>query len=93
MLSLFNRVRIDDIETDVFNSIIDDLIEQDWNAKNTYNEFNAWIDYGRIVLRRKGAKLIFEWDNWTEGVVKGPNEIVSRIASDYDLKKPTNLFF
>jgi len=93
MLSVFNNVRIDDIESDIFNSIIDGLIEQEWNAKNTYDEFNAWIDYGRIVLNKNGVKLIFEWDNWTEGVIKGPNEKVSEISKDYNLKKPTKMLF
>jgi len=88
MFSALKKVRIDDVKTEVFNLIIDDLIKQGWCANNTYNEFNSWIDYGRVVLTKNSVKLVFEWDNWTEGVIKGPKDLVSKIGSEYELNKP-----
>lgn len=88
MFSVLKKVRIDDVKTDVFNLIIDDLIKQGWCANNTYNEFNSWIDYGQVVLTKNSVKLVFEWDNWTEGVIKGPKDLVSKIGRAYELNKP-----
>ena len=33
-----------------------------------------------------GASLRFEWDNWMEGTVDGPDEIVREIRGRYSLK-------
>lgn len=82
------KVRIYDVKTEVFSLIIDDLIEKGWCANQTYNEFNSWIDYGRVVLTKNSNELIFEWDNWTEGVIKGPKDLMSKIACEYSLNKP-----
>lgn len=93
MLGIFNKLRIDDVKSIAFNSIIEDLLDQGWAAKQTYNEFNAWIDYGRVILKKGGVKLIFEWDNWTEGVIEGPKKMILKIAKDYDLKEPNFVLF
>jgi hypothetical protein len=93
MLGLFDKLRIDDVSTETFNLIIKDLVELDWNAQDKYKEFNAWIDYGKAVLTKDGVKLIFEWDNWTEGVIKGPKKVILKIVKDYDLKEPSFVLF
>lgn len=50
-----------------------------------YGGFDAWIDYGKIKLKKDRTKLTLEWDNWTEGSVEGPASVVSEIASKANL--------
>ncbi|MEC9263287.1 MAG: hypothetical protein VYD53_18180 [Pseudomonadota bacterium] len=92
LLSLFKK-RIDDIPTEAFNIIIDDLIRAGWKTKSQYKGFDAWIDYGKVELTKSGSVLIFEWDNWTEGVVKGYGEIIDQIAKQYNLNPPSKVLF
>ena len=63
---------LSDIPTDTFNRIIKELLSQGWKKIDEYKGFDAWIDYGMVLLRKKNIKLKFEWDNWTEGEIYGP---------------------
>ena len=76
---------IKDIPTDQFNEIIRGLIGEGWTKTYEYAGFDAWLDYGCVKLRKGRQKLKFEWDNWTEGSVEGPPQILARIAMDRDL--------
>jgi hypothetical protein len=73
---------IRDIPTDQFNALAQQLIATGWKKTYEYTGFDAWIDYGRIKLRKDGSKLNLEWDNWTEGSVEGPRSIIEAIAKD-----------
>ena len=73
---------IKDIPTDQFNALAEQLIASGWKKTYEYAGFDAWIDYGRIKLRKDGSKLNLEWDNWTEGSVEGPRSIIEAIAQD-----------
>jgi hypothetical protein len=73
---------IKDIPTEKFNRLIKTLIDDGWKKTHEYVGFDAWIDYGRIDLRKKNRRLKFEWDNWTEGSVEGPREIVEIIGKE-----------
>ena len=73
---------IKDIPTDEFNALARQLIASGWKKTFEYGGFDAWIDYGRIKLRKDGIKLNLEWDNWTEGSVEGPRSIIETIAQD-----------
>lgn len=79
---LLSLATIKDIPTDQFNSLARQLIESGWKKTDEYAGFDAWIDCGRIKLRKDGSKLSLEWDNWTEGSVEGPRQIVEMIAND-----------
>jgi hypothetical protein len=72
-----------DIPTDDFNRLIESLIAADWKPSKEYKGHDAWIDYGRIVLRKGKFKLTLEWDNWTEGRIEGPRTQVQAIIRDY----------
>lgn len=43
------------------------------------------VDYGKIVLKRDGSTLNFEWDSWTEGGIEGPRVELEAIAEGSDL--------
>ncbi len=74
------------IPTDTFNAIIGDLAREGWRKRYEYRGMDAWIDYGRIVLKRSGQRLVFEWDNWEEGSVEGKPEILAELAARYDFE-------
>ena len=80
-------MKISDIPTETFNRIIDDLRSQGWKKIEEYDGFDAWIDYGKVVLRKSGEHLVFEWDNWEEGRVEGADATIAEIARAYGLKE------
>lgn len=77
---------IKDLPTDRFNEIVQKLIDAGWRRTSEYNGYDAWIDYGRIRMRRDRVTLTLEWDNWTEGSIEGPRAAVEEIARDFDLR-------
>lgn len=74
---------IQDIPTDRFNTIAQDLLSSGWVKTYEYDNFDAWIDCGRVDLKKGAVKLKFEWDNWTEGQIIGPREEVEAVARQY----------
>lgn len=82
---LLGLATIKDIPTDKFNSLIESMILSGWAKTYEYDGFDAWIDYGKVKLNKNGVKLTFEWDNWTEGSVEGPEKLISSIAGLHDL--------
>lgn len=78
---LLGLATITDIPTDEFRRLAKALTLEGWKVRSEYKGFDAWIDYGRIRLRKRFAKLSLEWDNWTEGSVEGPRKIIEQIAN------------
>ena len=76
------------IPTDKFNDILSAHISSGWEKTYIYEGFDAWIDYGRVDLRRGTQRLRFEWTNWLEGEVSGPPAVVRAIAETHGLKPP-----
>ncbi len=73
------------IPTEQFNALIANLINSGWRKRSEYQGFDAWIDYGRIVLTRSGQRLLCEWDNWDEGSIESKREVLEPIAREYGL--------
>src|SRR5262245_16941900 len=82
---LLDLATIKDIPTERFRALVDQLTRDGWRNADEYDGFDAWIDYGRIKLRRGGVRLTLEWDNWTEGSVEGPRNVVERMGRDSGL--------
>jgi hypothetical protein len=76
---------IKDISTKRLRELIDLLAQSGWRKSSEYKGVDAWVDYGRITMRKGGVKLKLEWDNWTEGSVEGPRGIVEEIGREYGL--------
>ena len=76
---------IKDLPTARLNRLVEELVATGWRKTSEYDGFDAWIDYGRIILRRDGVRLTLEWDNWTEGSVEGPRRAVEAIAEEHRL--------
>ena len=83
---LLGLATIKDIPTEQFNDIIKSLAEEGWSLVSEYSGFDAWIDYGRVKLRKGGHRLKFEWDNWTEGSIEGKPEVLGAIAAQHGLQ-------
>ena len=73
------------VETARFNRIIADLSARGWRKVGEYRGVDAWIDYGRIVLKKGRRRLVFEWDNWDEGSIEGKADVIEEIAAAYRL--------
>lgn len=84
-----NRVNVvmllSDIPTDAFNRIIAELRADGWKKIKEYDGFDAWIDYGFVVLQKQGVRLTFEWDNWIEGSLEGPETQLQELKAKYAL--------
>jgi hypothetical protein len=65
--------------------VVDGLTGDGWQKVGEYDGFDAWIDYGRINLRKEAVRLTLEWNNWTEGSLEGPRSVVERIGQDFGL--------
>lgn len=77
---------IKDIPTEQFNTLLESLINAGWQKSYVYDGFDAWIDYGQVKLKKGGAKLNCEWDNWTEGSIEGPASLIHEIGKRHGLK-------
>jgi len=83
---LLGLATIKDIPTETFNDIIKTLLNDDWKKTYEYKGFDAWIDYGKVKLKKNGSKLVFEWDNWTEGSIEGQPAVLEAIADECDFE-------
>jgi|GEM_PF-3397821 len=82
------EARIEDIGTVRFNRVLDTLQAEGWRAIYVYDGFDAWIDYGRVDLVEDGETLIFEWDNWCEGKIGGPERLLISLSGRFGLTAP-----
>jgi len=75
-----NRATIKDIPTKQFNVLLKEFLSLGWKKKYVYRGFDAWIDYGKVKIKKDGVRLTFEWDNWTEGSIEGPVDFIEQFA-------------
>jgi hypothetical protein len=61
-----NKIAIN-IETTLFDKIIQDLKKEGWRVKKEYYGFDKGIDYDFLVLKKDGNIIEFTWDNYGEG--------------------------
>jgi hypothetical protein len=83
---LLNLAIITDIPTEEFGEIIKVLIDLGWKTKPVYGGFDAWIDYGKVKLKKQGIRLTCEWDNWREGSIEGPINTIEALGEERNLK-------
>jgi hypothetical protein len=76
---------IKDLPTARFNRLVEELAAAGLRKTGEYKGFDAWVDYGRITMRRNGIRLKLEWDNWTEGSVEGPRTAIEQSGQEFDL--------
>ena len=74
------------IETQLWNTIQADLRESGWKLKSQYRGFDKGIDFDLYILKKNKEKLLFAWDNWIEGEIKGKQTILITIEAKFDFK-------
>ncbi len=72
-----DRVKREDIPADALHTMIARLREKGWQVTYAYDNYDAWIDYARVVLTLDGETFDLEWDNWEEGRVSGPARVMA----------------
>jgi len=71
-------IKLDNIPTDIFKQLLQQLLEQNWKMVGNYDEFDAWIDYAKVELSNNERQLICEWDNWSEGSIEGHDNDITQ---------------
>jgi SH3-like domain-containing protein len=69
------------VPTKIFNQIVAEFRADGWRKVREYNGFDAWIDYGLIVLKRRGDLLKCEWTNWEDGSFEGSPATIESVKA------------
>lgn len=85
---MYQDASITGVKTEIFGLVLAELQDEGWSAAYTYDGFDKGIDYDRVDLVNDGIKLKFEWDNWSEGIIQGPEKLLAALSERYGLKKP-----
>lgn len=78
------RIKVCDIPTDLFNEVLEQLLNSGWTKIYEYDNFDAWIDYGKVVVKKDGTRVVLEWTNWLEGEVEGPDAVLRSLGLSCD---------
>jgi hypothetical protein len=82
--------RIENVETETWHRIIEDLKAEGFEEVYCYGGADAGIDYGRFDLRSRadGELVVFEWDNWSEGEIEAAPARLGALREKYRLAAP-----
>ncbi|WP_218398130.1 hypothetical protein [Alteromonas lipotrueae] len=81
-----NKSIIENVDTDLFNEILEQFLDNGWEKIYEYDAFDAWIDFGKVKIGKGKTVLFFEWDNYMEGVIKGDKNEIEKVAKQYCLQ-------
>ena len=81
--------KIENIKTETWHQIIDDLKASGFIEIYQYDGMDAGIDYNRYDLMNQSDNelIIFEWDNWMEGEIKAMPSRLEALREKYQLSK------
>ena len=78
--------KIEHVETETWHRIIEDLEGEGFEEVYRYGGFDAGIDYSRFDLKNRDEELVvFEWDNWAEGEIRGEPGRLEAIREKFQL--------
>ena len=85
--------KIENIKTEIWHKIIDDLKALKFKETYHYDGMNAGIDYDRYdLMSHAGDELIiFEWDNWMEGEITATPSRLEALREKYQLSEPVEI--
>jgi len=72
------------IKTELWNEIIQQLVNDDWKPTYTYDNFDAGIDADFVILEKDKEEILFGWDNWFEGEIACSAERMEAIEQMMD---------
>jgi hypothetical protein len=80
-------MKIEFIDTDIGDKIIDDLKESGWRLVDEYPMvFDKGIDYDFYTLELDNKTIKFEWTNWFEWEISGTEESLIQMSKKYKLE-------
>jgi len=81
-------MKIENIETNLGNTILDELKEDGWKVSAEYSPlaFDKGMDFDSYTLKRNKAKLYFKWTNWFEWQIQGSDIEVNYLITKYKLR-------
>lgn len=78
--------KIEHVETETWHRVIEDLESEGFAEVYRYGGFDAGIDYSRFDLKNGADELVvFEWDNWAEGEIRGAPERLEALREKFVL--------
>lgn len=81
-------MKLTSIKTELGNKILEDLAKDGWKKTKEYNlfAFDKGIDFDSYTLKKAGMCLEFEWTNWFEWEIEGPNKDITALVEKYGLE-------
>ena len=73
-------MKVANIPTSEFNQLIKTLRRAGWKKTFEYDNIDSWIDFGEVILEKDGCALVFKWDNWSEGEVERPEQVLRTLG-------------
>lgn len=84
--------RIENVETETWHRVIEDLESHGFQMVYRYDGMDAGIDYNRFDLKNGAGELVvFEWDNWAEGEIRGEPARLETLREKYRLSEPVEV--
>jgi hypothetical protein len=84
--------KIEHVETETWHRVLEDLEAEGFEEVYRYGGFDAGIDYSRFDLKNRADELVvFEWDNWAEGEIRGAPERLEALREKYQLSEPVEM--
>lgn len=85
--------KIENVKTETWHRIIEDLEGAGFKEVYRYGGMDAGIDYSRYDLTSDAGDelIIFEWDNWSEGEIKGVRSRLYALSQAYRLSEPVEV--
>ena len=75
------------LKTEPGNHLLEHLKSEGWKVKSQYSPFafDKGIDYDSYTLVRDGLVVHFEWDNWFEWTLTGPEAVLAELMHRFGL--------
>ncbi len=78
--------KIENVGTETWHRVMEDLLASGFEEVYCYGGFDAGIDYSRYDLKNaEGELVVFEWDNWAEGEIRGEPRRLEALREKYRL--------
>jgi hypothetical protein len=78
--------KIEHVKTETWHRAIEELEAEGFVEVYSYGGMDAGIDYSRFDLKKGDDELVvFEWDNWAEGEIRGEPERLEALREKFRL--------
>ncbi len=79
--------KIENVETETWHRVMDDLAAEGFAETYRYAGADAGIDFSKYELTSPAGDelVVFEWDNWSEGEIRGAPARLEALREKYRL--------